>query len=214
MKFFALVFLFLTCGVGMLSAQTNTATNGVDSLLALVTTNRPAATNQPDPARPPREPLLISSTGPLIIDMVNHWATYSDKVHVTDGQTKLTCEWLKADFAGNGDSATNIVAETNVVVDFTDPKGQKGRALGEKAVYLLQVQGGVTNETVTLTGHLPDNPPKILQGPNYTNTMTGTKFVYDMRAKTWQIDQPNGVLWRTNSPGGSNSPASDDSFLK
>src|ERR1700744_2981488 len=152
MKFPPFVFLFLACGVAALSAQTNTATNGVDSILALVTTNRPPAsraTNQSDPANQPRVPLTIASAGPLIIDMINHWATYSDNVHVTDGQTKLTCEWLKADFSANGDqinSPTNIVAETNVVVDYVDSKGQKGRALGNKAVYRFHVQNGVTNE--------------------------------------------------------------------
>ena len=218
MKLPAFVLICLACGVATLSAQTNTATNGVDSILALVTTNRPSsspATNQPDPANQPRTPLTIESTGPLIIDMINHWATYSDNVHVTDGQTKLTCEWLKADFSAIGDQInqpTNIVAETNVVVDYIDPKGQKGRALGNKAVYEFQVLNGVTNETVTLTGNLPKNPPEVLQGPNYTNRLIGSKFVYNLRTKIWHIDQPNGIYYRTNSSAGSNSQA-DDALL-
>ncbi|HTV43425.1 MAG TPA: LptA/OstA family protein [Candidatus Sulfotelmatobacter sp.] len=211
MKFPAFVLLCLACGITTLSAQTNTATNGVDSILALVTTNRPAAppaTNKPD-ATPPREPLTIKSTGPLIIDMINHWATYSDNVHVTDGQTKLACEWLKANFAGSGESPTNIVAETNVVVDFVDQKGQKDRALGDKAVYNFQVQDGVTNETVTLTGDLPDHPPEVMQGPNYTNTLTGSKFVYYPMTKIWRVEQPSVVYWTTNNASGTNSRGND-----
>ena len=212
MKFFALVFLFLACGVGMLPAQTNTATNSVDSLLALVTTNRPAATNQPDPASQPREPLTIKSTGPLIIDMINHWLTYSDNVHVTDGQMKMTCEWLKANFSANGEQPTNVIAETNVVIDYTDPKGQKGRALGNKAVYLFQVKNGATNETLTLTGHLPDNPPEILEGPNYTNCTTASNIVYDLVTRKVRLDSPQGIYWRptTNSPSASDSQASNN----
>lgn len=212
MKVFAFVLFCLACGVAAASAQTNAATNGVDSILALVTTNRPAAstaTNQPDPANQQREPVTISSTGPLIMDMINHWLTYSDHVHVTDGQMKMTCEWLKANFPANGeqiDQPTNIVAETNVVVDFVDTKGQKGRALGDKAVYRFEVLKGVTNETVTLTG----NPPKILQGVNYTNSLTGSKFVYDLRTKVWNVEQPSLIYWKTNSSAGSNSQGNDN----
>jgi lipopolysaccharide export system protein LptA len=212
MKFSAFVLFCLAWCVAVASAQTNTATNGVDSILALVTTNRPAApaaTNQPDPANQQREPVMISSAGPLIMDMINHWLTYSDNVHVTDGQMKMTCEWLKANFPANGeqvDQPTNIVAETNVVVDFVDTKGQKGRALGDKAVYQFQVLNGITNETVTLTG----NPPKILQGVNYTNSLTGSKFVYDLRTKVWHVEQPSLIYWKTNSAAGSNSSGNDN----
>src|SRR5215469_13715759 len=164
MKFLCLVFLTLACGVATLPAQTNTATNGVESILALVTTNHPAAdTNQP--TQRPRGPITINSTGPAVFDMENHWVTYSDNVCVTDPEMKLSCQWAKAQFSANWEQPTNVVAQTNVVVDYIDPKGQKGRALGTNAVYLFQVQNGVTNETVTLTG----DPPEIQQGPNYTN---------------------------------------------
>ncbi|HEY1790131.1 MAG TPA: LptA/OstA family protein [Verrucomicrobiae bacterium] len=203
-KFPCLIFLAIVCGVAAtLPAQTNTATNGVDSILALVTTNRPPAapvTNQP-PQRQ-RGPIIIKAAGPSVFDMYNHWVTYSENVRVTDPQMKLTCEWAKADFSENWSQATNIVAETNVVVDYIDPKGQKGRALGDKAVYLFQIQNGVTNETVTLTG----NPPEIEQGPDYTNHLTGSQFVYDLM--TGKMTAPNStiVFWPgTNSPSGSNS---------
>lgn len=205
MKFHFFVFLTLACGLATLPAQTNTATNGVDSILALVTTNRPAAaTNQP--AQRQRGPIIIKATGPSVFDMENHWVTYSENVRVTDPQMKLTCEWAKAQFSENWGQATNIIAETNVVVYYTDPKGQKGRALGDKAVYLFQIQNGATNETITLTG----NPPEIQEGPNYTNHMTGSQFVYDIM--TGQMNSSNStiVFWPgTNSPSGSNSQAQD-----
>lgn len=207
MKFPYIVFLTLTCGVAALSAQTNSVTNGVESILALVTTNRPAAapaTNQPATQRP-RGPVTIKSTGPAVFDMENHWVTYSDHVRVTDPQMKLACEWAKADFTANWDQATNVVAETNVVVDYIDPKGQKGRALGDKAVYLFQIQNGVTNETVTLTG----NPPEILEDTNHY--LTGSAIVYDLMTRRMIASNSTIVYFKgTNSPSGSNSPAQDD----
>lgn len=208
MKFPCLVILTLACGVAMLPAQTNNVTNGVESILALVTTNRPATppvTNQPA-AQKSRGPVTIKSAGPAVFDMENHWVTYSDHVRVTDPQMDLTCEWAKADFPPNWDSPTNIVAETNVVVDYIDPKGQKGKALGDKAVYLFQVKNGVTNETVTLTG----NPPEILQGPDYTNRLTGDAIVYDLVTRRMLVSNSTIVYWPgTNSPSGSNSQAQD-----
>src|SRR5215469_13901519 len=134
MKFACILILTLACVVAMSSAQTNTvATNGVESILALVTTNHPpaSATNPPD-AKP--RYVHIQSAGPAVLDFDNHWVTYSDNVCVTNDQMKLTCEWIKAVFSAKGDQATNIVAETNVVIDFTDPKGQKGRAIGTNAL--------------------------------------------------------------------------------
>jgi lipopolysaccharide export system protein LptA len=206
MKLYCLAILTLVCAVATLSAQTNSVTNGVDSILALVTTNRPAAspaTNQPAPDRA-RGPVTIKSAGPAVFDMENHWVTYSDQVRVTDPQMKLTCDWAKANFSGDWKQATNVVAETNVVVDYIDPKGQKGRALGDKAVYLFQVQNGITNETVTLTG----NPPEILQDTNHY--LTGSAIVYDLMTRRMIASNSTIVYFRgTNGPAGSNSPAQD-----
>ena len=70
-----------------------------------------------------------------------------------DPEIKLHCEWLVADLPQTGGASTNIVAETNVVIDATDDKGQKMHATGDKAVYVYAVENGVTNEMVTLTGH-------------------------------------------------------------
>lgn len=208
MKLHYLVFLTLACGAAMLPAQTNTATNGVESILALVTTNHPAAA--PATNRPPqrqRGPIIIKATGPSVFDMENHWVTYNENVCVKDPQMTLTCQWAKAEFSASWDQATNIVAVTNVVVDYIDPKGQKGRALGDKAVYLFQVQNGLTNETITLTG----NPPEIEQGPDYTNHMTGSQIVYNVLTGRMIVSDSTIVFWPgTNSPSGSNSQSQNN----
>lgn len=208
MKFVCLLILTLACAVAMLPAQTNTASNGVESILALVTTNHPAAvpaTNAPD-AKPPRY-VHIQSVGPAVLDFDNHWVTYSHNVCVTNEQMKLTCEWIKAEFNSSGDQATNIVAETNVVIDFTDPKGQKGRAIGTNALYIFQVLNGLTNETVTLTG----DPPEILEGQNFTNRTITSRVVYDLMTRKVTFDSPSGTYFgSTNGEAGSNSHGSDN----
>lgn len=192
----------------MLVAQTNTSTNGVQSILALVTTNHPAAaplTNAPT-AKVSRGYIHLESAGPAVFDFNNHCATYSQDVSVTNDQMKLTCEWIKAEFTGNWDQATNVVAETNVVVDYIDPKGQKGRAIGTNALYVFQVQNGVTNETITLTG----DPPEIMEGPNYTNRTVASNIVYDLITRKVILHSPSGTYWKTtNNATGANSPATD-----
>ncbi|MGH8022307.1 MAG: hypothetical protein ACRED1_01905 [Limisphaerales bacterium] len=200
MKSFCLAFLAVVCGVAMAAGQTNSESNGVNSILALVTTNLPPATNRP-PARP-RQPLAITAAGPCVGDMNTHCITYSENVCVTNDEIKLTCQWLKAEFSGNWQVATNIVAKTNVVVDYTDPKGQKGRALGDKALYIFKIEKGVTNETITLTG----NPPEILEGPGFTNRTIAKDFVYDLITRKVRFDSPSGRYWPSaTGPGGSNS---------
>jgi lipopolysaccharide export system protein LptA len=206
MKFACFLILIFACAAATLPAQTNTATNGVESILALVTTNHPPAapTNPPD-AKP--RYVHIQSTGPAVLDFDNHWVTYSDNVCVTNDQMKLTCEWIKAEFSAKGDQATNIVAETNVVIDFTDPKGKQGRAIGTNALYVFQVHNGLTNETVTLTG----DPPEILEGPNYTNRTMTSKVVYDLITRRVTFDSPSGTYYgTTNRPTGTNSHGSDN----
>lgn len=205
MKLIYIVILFFSCVV-ISRAQTNANTNGVEAILALVTTNQPAppaAKNAPVA----RGPIVIQETGPVVLDMKNHWMTYSKNVIVTNGQWKLTCEWLMADLPQNG-NFTNIVAETNVVLDFTtqNENGQKGHGTGEKAVYYYHVENGVTNETITLTG-TPGNPPVVHVGQDVA--MHDTYFVYDcITGQIMGYGQFTGVYApTTNSPAATNQAA-------
>jgi lipopolysaccharide export system protein LptA len=117
-------------------------------------TNSSSATNE----------TLISSRV-ADFDLNARHAIYSGDVHVTDPQMKLTCEWLIADLPQSG-RVNHIVAETNVVIDFTQ-NNETTHATGEKAVYNFAVENGATNETVTLTG----NPQVdgVRGGMTYTN---------------------------------------------
>jgi lipopolysaccharide export system protein LptA len=105
-------------------------------------------------------------------DLSGHEAIYRGQVRVDDPQMKLACERLVADIPQSGGRVNHIVAETNVVIDFTDDKGQTNHVTCDKAVYVLKVQDGVTNETTTLTG----NPQPRME--NAQGTQAGDVIIW------------------------------------
>jgi lipopolysaccharide transport protein LptA len=129
-----------------------------------------AQTNTTGTLPMPRGPTLISSAS-ADFDLTGHEATYRGHVRVDDPQMNLVCERLVADVPQAGGHVNHIVAETNVVIDFMDDKGHTNHATSDKAVYVYSEAGGVTNETVTLTG----NP----QMENVQGTLTGDVIVWD-----------------------------------
>jgi lipopolysaccharide export system protein LptA len=154
-------------GAGPLRAQINTNTNAVDEILALVTTNSPAS-------KPPmRSETVIEADGPADFEQTEHGGRviYRDHVRVDSPNLKLRCEWLAADLLQAGGRVTNITAETNVVIDATDDKGEKMHATGDKTVYVFAIENGVTNETVTLTGDARAEYKQI--------TLTGSVIIWD-----------------------------------
>ncbi|MGH7990373.1 MAG: hypothetical protein ACREDS_09330, partial [Limisphaerales bacterium] len=114
MKSFCFIMLFALANAGVLSAQTNTTAK-----ISVTTTNKPAAA----PAAPH---LTRIDSESVVFDMSTNarTATYRGHVRVDDPQMKLTCAWLVADLPQDGGHINHIVAETNVVIDFTDDKGQ------------------------------------------------------------------------------------------
>jgi lipopolysaccharide transport protein LptA len=80
-------------------------------------------------------------------------ATYHGHVVVLHPQVTLTCESLVLDLPEHAARVNHILAETNVVVDFTDDKSGKYHITSDKAIYVYNVVNTVTNETVTFTGH-------------------------------------------------------------
>lgn len=169
MKCFYYIALITLANPWALQAQTSTNanTNAVNQILALVTTNAPAAKPKPSET-------VITADGPAEFDQANHMVrvTYRDHVRVDSPQLKLWCEWLVADLPETSGHPTNIVAETNVVIDATGDKGAKMHATGDKAVYAFRIQNGVTNETVTLTGDAEAHYKQI--------TFRGEQIVLDL----------------------------------
>ena len=134
-KFYLIAMLALAAWV--LHSQTN----------AGVTTNA-----SPSPAAVTNAPRITHiDSDSANFDLNAHRANYRGHVRVSDAEMKLTCEWLVADLPQSG-HINQIVAETNVLIDFSDTKGETHHAAAQKAVYHYAVENGATNETVTLTG--------------------------------------------------------------
>jgi lipopolysaccharide export system protein LptA len=189
MKLFSLIIIAGWCSLTV-HAQTNATAQSSPAS---------ATTNSPDATRPPRAPTRIDSDS-ADFDLVARTATYRGDVRVDDPEMKLTCAWLVADVPQAGGRPNRIVAETNVVIDFTDTKGQTNHATSDKAVYLYNVQNGVTNETVTLTG----NP----QMENAQGTQAADVIIWYRANSKIHFDNPhmisrqnlNGATADTNSP--------------
>lgn len=199
MKFVKYVVLLLASGVLIASGQTNLSTNGVNALLALVNTNQtPTTTNKAVATKPAAQgPTTINAVGPMDVDWDNHLVIFRNNVRVTNAQMQMTCEWLTANLPQGKEHVTNILAETNVVADFTDEQGQKARATGSKAVYFYHVENGVTNETVTLTG-TPEQRPKLYREQD---TLTGDSITWNFVDRKLHIEHPEGIGWpETNKP--------------
>jgi len=163
-----------------------------------------AQTNSPGAPPAPRAPKLIHADS-ADFDLNGHQGIYRGHVRVDDPQMKLACEQLVADMPPAGGRPNRIVAETNVVIDFTDTKGQTNHATGDKAVYTYQEQGGATNETLTLTG---DPQPQVenaqgLQAGdviiwNRENTNSHIRITGNYHMVSYQ--KPGEVMTDTNSP--------------
>ena len=189
MKRFSLIIIVVWCS-WVVHAQTNATAPGSPAS---------ATTSLPDAPRPPRAPKRIDSDS-ADFDLNGHQAIYHRHMRVDDPQMKLTCAQLTTDLPESGGRPARIVAETNVVIDFTDERGQTNHATSDKAVYIYNVQNGVTNETVTLTG----NPLMV----NAQGTQAGDVIIWDRASNKLHFDNPhmilrqnlNGTTADTNSP--------------
>jgi lipopolysaccharide transport protein LptA len=123
------------------------------AIAALCAANVRAQTNANVAASSESRPPTRIQSDSVDFDMNGRRAVYHGNVRVDDPQMKLTCAYLIVDLPPDAGHPNHIIAETNVVIDFTDAKGQTMHATSDKAVYIYEVQNGVTNETVTLTGN-------------------------------------------------------------
>jgi lipopolysaccharide export system protein LptA len=161
----------------------------------------PAQTNVTGTLATPRGATLISSAS-ADFDLGGREATYHGQVRVDDPQMQLVCEKLIADVPQSGGHVNHIVAETNVVINFLDDKGRTNHATCDKAVYVYAIQGGTTNETVTLTGN-----PRM---ENDQGTLTGDVIVWD-RLNNRLTATNQKMVFRQNFTGAAaiNAPEAD-----
>ena len=168
----------------------------------------PAQTNSAGVPKPARPPTLINSDH-AEFDLTARRAVYHGHVQVDDPQMTLTCALLTADLPQAGGVMKHIVAETNVVIYSVDEKGQTNHATSDKAIYDYNVQDGVTNETVTLTGNAKmenaqgtlTGEPIIWDRANNRLTATNQKMVFRQTAGDALVNT-NSSPHKTNSPPG------------
>ena len=130
-----------------------------------------AQTNSPAPGPPDQEIGLHSDH--FYFDGKARALVYYDKVAATNWQGQLTCGRLTILLppeGSAGDHPTNVVAETNVVIDFLR-NGDMNHGTSDRAIYAYSLVNAVTNETITFTGHA--------RGENAKGWMTGDPLVWD-----------------------------------
>lgn len=133
-----------------------------------------------------------------------HTFTNRGHVHVSSPGFDMTCEQLVASSPQSGGRVNHIVAETNVVIDATDSKGQTVHATGDKAVYDYSVENGVTNEPVTLTGN--PQPQVIIHQGTFISTNWADVIIWN-RANNGFRFIGNWHGGGVPAPAGTNAPA-------
>jgi lipopolysaccharide export system protein LptA len=162
MKMLCLLFLLASCG--LLRAQTNA------------------------PAKAPAEQTIAIDSVHWYVDGISNQMVWYENVYVTDNQkTKLHCERLTVDVPQNDDPLTNIVAETNVVIDMVKD-GHTNHITANRAVYAFSLSTNLvgiitTNQTVTFTG---GDPRPVVESPD--GSITGDTLVYNVLTQTFGGD--------------------------
>ena len=88
-------------------------------------------------------------------DMKTSTIIYQGDVRIKDPRMDLSCEVLTVKLAPEGGGKIeSSIAETNVVIDFIDEKGQRIHATGGKVIYRYTVTPTSTNDVMELM----DNP--------------------------------------------------------
>ena len=129
-------------------------------------------------------------------DLKTRLAIHRGNVRVAGEGMQLACETLTAKLPVTGGRIESMVAETNVVIDLMDEKGQmveKGQKIhgtGDKLVYTYATTDTATNEIVQLMG----NPIlKIIEGP-VTNVVTGDVITLDRINNKLKVTNYHGTL--------------------
>ncbi len=159
-----------------------------------------AATNAPPRVRPPTEIFSDSSE----FNLKSRSAIYIGHVRVLDSQMKLNCEILTASVPPSGSKIDSIIAEHSVVIDAADEQGHPIHATSDRAVYTYKIEGGVTNEMITLTGN-PQVRSQFVSG-------TGDKIVWNRASNSIRVDNQHMIIQQdvqssvTNAAGPARKP--------
>jgi len=211
-KVLCLIVLLALTDHGRLCAQTNTNVVVAKATNAVIRVPVPAATDTKASLSPKPRPLTLIYADRGEFDMAGRKVTYHGHVRVDDPEMKLTSEWLITDLPQPGEHVNRIVAETNVVIDFLDDKGQTNHATCARTVYSYAVKDGTTNELVTLSGNAKvENAEFIMTGEPIVLNLATRKITANnlvMIPRQSLINASAG----TNSPPATKPPAADTNF--
>jgi lipopolysaccharide export system protein LptA len=160
------------------------------SLLLLIALGVQAQTNAPVENPAPRAATVIDSEGAdFDLNSTNRVAIYYGHVFLNNPEVKLWCERLTVNLPADseGGHLSHAVAETNVVIDFMDSKGQTNHLTAAKAVYAYSVANLVTNESVIFTGS-PDKLPVVTM-PDAT--IVADQIVWDRASGHYHFVNPH-----------------------
>lgn len=171
-----LALLLLLSGAGLIQAQTN---------------------------RPPQPKLtgqLEISSDHGFFDGIRHQMIYQGNVVITNAGSTMRCGLLTVYLPPEGGRPTNIVAQTNIVIDALDGNGQPNHITANKAVYSYQVVEAVTNETVTFTGG--DPTPRV---ENSQMIITGDPLVLNLATKQFTGSNYRTIFKEASGANGTNA---------
>jgi lipopolysaccharide export system protein LptA len=161
-----------------------------------------AVVEQPANKKPAEQEVGVTAAS-FVYSQDKNQAVYSGQVVVTNVQGTLACERLTIDLPPGGSTntqPTNMVAETNVVIDFIRDN-DTNHVTCDKAVYAYSVVNQVTNDTITFTGST-NNPAKVRNSKFW---MTGEPLVWDNKTGQFSGSNTETVLIIPASAGGSNN---------
>jgi beta-lactamase regulating signal transducer with metallopeptidase domain len=123
--------------------------------LATLTDAQNQTPPQPSKSGEPGAPKVVwsASADYAEIDPNKQQATYLGHVCVDAPRMKLGSERLTVELLPSGERVMYLTAETNVVIDFTGERGETKHLTGDRLVYAYSVQNGMTNGTMTVSGH-------------------------------------------------------------
>jgi hypothetical protein len=182
------IFLLLAAGVSVaVLAQTNS-----------LTTNAPAA-------KPPAKELGLHADH-FYFDGKARQIVYFDNVRGTNEQGELVCARLTFYLPATNSMPTNVVAETNVIINFLNKDGTN-HIVCDRAVYDHLDGASETNYTLTFHGHA--------KMENAKGWMTGEPLVWDnLEQKFSGNDTETHPYLRKGTNDVSNTNASPLDFLK
>lgn len=182
------------------AAATNliSTTNSVSADALSSSTNSIASTNRIE---------IFSDSAEFLIE--TNIAVYTGNVRASYGETKLNCDVLTLHVPKGGERPDYMVADRNVIIDTKDKSGKPVHAIGDKAVYTYNLENGVTNEVMVLSGDAfirTGDGSSLKADPIIWNLAKGTinvaspHMIINQAPKETSTNKPASSLSHTNQP--------------